>query len=443
MVSHRAEANGYALGAGIGVGAVCAVRGTLTPGAPLDRWGRPVTEAVSPEPVLPEASAADAIAAEPVPTATVILEGLPEVWRVETGALVPAGTLRILSPGDATIVGPGAIRVERLPRAGRGLHAIGSVAAPPAFPRGTFLDGRVRAVIAAAGVPRIALRPAFPVGFATVGDELYDSEAAPQGASTGAPQWPDLLGLAVEETIRGLGLLPVPLGILGDAPAGIETALLRSRGRVDVLVIAGGLGDGVTDRTGEALRRMDAEIAVAGRLFGPGTELVLARVHGFDVLALGGRPLAAALLLDAIVRPALRARLGAPRPAWDWSRISWALDLEAPDLEVADPGAPDPGAPGLDAPGGVPTEGDGRSGSGEARATWRAFPAALGASAGKAPRIRAWESPTVFLPTVPGQTGWALLPPEAAGRGPGRGGPRGRGRKVAHYVPAGPQVAGG
>jgi hypothetical protein len=393
--------NGYALGPDIAVGAVCAVIGTLTPGEPLDRWGRPLVPGLTES--RDEASlvgTSDSASAPMSPTSEPSHSG-GEVWRVETGALLPAGTRLVLPPEDTTIVGSKEIRVDRLPAAGHGLHAIGSLASAPAFPRGTFLDARVRAVLGASGVSMISLRPSFSVGFATVGDELLDP-----GAVTSAAGWPDLLGLALEETIRGLGLLSVPLGITGDSPPAIESVLFGASGRVDVMILVGGLGDGIADRVVETLGRMEAEVAVSGRFFGPGAQLVLARVQGFDVLAVGGRPLSAALLLDAIVRPALLSRLGAPPPTWDWSRIAWPLDLEA-----------SPGPEG-------PVE------------RWQAFPATLTPSPGSAPRIRAWDAPTPFLPILPEQRGWALVPPSEVGADCSAG----RKWGTAHYVPLGPHL---
>jgi len=223
-------------------------------------------------------------------------------------------------------------------------------------------------------------------------------------ASAGAGERRDLVGPWLEEGLLALGVEPVPLGIIGDEPAAIRSALLHLRARkVDVLVLVGGLGCGVNDRTLEGLARFEMGFSLEGVALDGAPGLVLAKSAGLDIVGIGGKPGEAAAGFDLFLRPALLARRGAPRPTWDWSL--W------PPLPLAE----SPAAAGPARGGSLP----------EARA--RVRPAAL--VAGKdGIRVRAWEPETPLEPLSPGQEGWALIeaidPPARA----------------CHYIPGNPLI---
>jgi molybdopterin biosynthesis enzyme len=229
-------------------------------------------------------------------------------------------------------------------------------------------------------VSTIRLRAPFSVGLAAIGDELTDAASS---RDSGCRH--DLLSLALEESVAGLGLEVSPFGIAGDHPDEFSSLLLRARDKkVPVLIVTGGLGDGVTDRTLESVKRLDGDVIFQGRLFGCRAGFCLARAHGIDIVGLCGLPLLAAAQLDLFVVPALLARWGASPRIWDWSQS--LLPCEAP-----------------------PTAG------GKApHASTRVLPALLTRGPSGESRIRAWEAETPFLPISGGQEGWAVLPP----RGP-------------------------
>lgn len=359
--------NGFTLAEGVRAGETLRVLGTLTSQGPLDAEGR--LEPGEPSPASPGAAARGG------------------TWRVETGSLLPPGVRALLPVSAAVLTGSRTIRLppreDEMPPVGYGISSgarteSGALTAPPVFPAGTRLDGRLRALLLARGVSRVRIRPPFAVGIATIGDELTDV-ASPR--ESGCRH--DLLGLAIEESVASLGLAVLPLGIAGDPPDAFSSLLLRARDKkVQVLVVAGGLGDGVTDRTLESVRRLDGDVILHGRLFGSRAGFCLARAHGIDILGLTGLPLLAAAQLDLLVVPALLARWGASARSWDWGQT--LLCCDAP-----------------------PTA------SGEALdSTTRVLPAVLTRGPSGESRIRAWEAETPFLPVSGGQEGWAVFPPE-------------------------------
>jgi molybdopterin molybdotransferase len=353
----RALWNGFALPPGLARGDECAVLGTIAVDRVLDAFGRPPPAGRGPPAV----------------------EGR-SVWRVETGAPVPAGAVSVLPVAGATLVGPDRIRIGDLPAAGDGLAPAGveRCAVPAGFP----LDARLRAFLAGSGVRSVRVRPPFEVGIACVGDEIVDLHDAQTPGGR-----PDLVAPWIESALERIGLIPTPLGILGDEPEALRRALLHVMDRkVDVVILAGGLGEGVTDRLLEALSRFDAHVSMAGVDADGLRGLALSRAARIDIIAIGGRPLEAAAAFDLLVRPALLARRGAAARLWDWTRARFPLEPStAASLK--------------------------RSAAG----SWLVRPAVLDPAPDGGARVRAWEPSAPFLPLAPPQEGWAVIPPERDG----------------------------
>jgi molybdopterin biosynthesis enzyme len=301
------------------------------------------------------------------------------LWRVEAGARLPVEVDRVVPIARATIVGPRRVRFEDLPPAGTGLSASDRVreAGAAAVPRGTFLDARLRAYLGARGVGKVRVVPPFDVAFATVGDELLDPRSP-----LAAGHRHDLTAPWLEESLARLGLKPVPLGILADSPTAVRDAILHARGRkIEVLILAGGFGEGVTDRTRESLARFQVDFVLDGAGVDGASRLVHARAEGIDIVGLGGMPLETAAGFDLFLGPALLARLGAPKGRWDWSLERWPI-------------APDEGPPGSASP--------------AVGCEWQARPAVLVPGSPGERLVRPRQAPP-FLPALPGQEGWAVL----------------------------------
>jgi molybdopterin biosynthesis enzyme len=346
-----ATVNGFAVTSRAAAGDVVAVLGTLTPGRRLGPHGEP--ESVEPDPVA-------------------AAEG---VFRVETGALLPPGCDRVVPTASATIVGAARVRLDCLPpplagtAAGRSLRP--DPGGGPLAAAGELLGERLRATLRGQGVESVAVRPPFTVATGVLGSELCGSSDLRR-----PDRLRDAVGPLLEEGVRALGLRPLPLGVIGDSPDELRDAILHVRERAPVLVLAGGLGDGVTDRTVEGIRCFEAYIGTEQVALDGARHLLHAKTLGIDILAVGGLPLEAACGFDLFVRPALLALLGAPEEVWDWTRTDWAL-----------------------APAGEAVRGSGPAAS----------PACLLRS-GTELRVRLLARSSPYFPRAPGQEGWVILP---------------------------------
>jgi molybdopterin molybdotransferase len=329
-----------------------------------------------------EDGAAEATARIPPPEGG----GAAVLLRVETGDPLPAGVDRVV-PVESTVIaassgsGPPRVRIAPggLPPAGHGVSVSGE---PLEIAAGTRVDARLLSLLLSREVAAVDTFPPERVGILSIGSDLTDvTEARPTG---GAQK--DLTGFWLPFAVEALGHLPVPLGIAGDSLEEGRDALLRARKRkLRFLIAAGGIGDGLRDRTLELLRRTGARVDLEGVAIRPGRRLLAADWEDIKILALGGQPLDAAVAFDLFVRPALLRGIGAPAAAWDWSQRKYPasfLDL------LPTPAATPFGESGL----------------------WTAIAVAGEPRApGWAPLPGSYLSP--FLPGAPGQAGWAVFPP--------------------------------
>ena len=216
-------------------------------------------------------------------------------------------------------------------------------------------------------------------------------------------------GFWLPAAVASLGHLPQTLGIVGDEPKDGRDILLRARRlKLDALILTGGIGSGMGDRTLELLVRTGGQIAFDRVAIQPGGHCLLGETMEMRLLVLGGRPRECAAAFDLIARPALLSALGAAAPYWDWSLRQAPLDTLDPAGCSRDPWSAPP-------PGGVTWDGP------VATALW----AALAVRPGEDRTLSVIDDQEMecgYTPWTPEQTGWAILRgPDAEPSGEGQG----------------------
>jgi hypothetical protein len=278
---------------------------------------------------------------------------------------------------------------------------------------GTLVDARLQAFLLGQGVEKVRVYPRPRAGILLVGDELTDLTTP-----AGEGQQQDLNGFWLGEALADQGLDVVALGVCADAPAEIRRVLLNCRKRqLGLLVTAGGVGEGLEDRLGEALRGLDCHVFFEKLCLEGAPSLLFARVAGMDVLGLSGEPLAAAATYDLFAGPFLLARLGAAPLYWDWRLLRHPAVFAGEAGDRADNAAP-PWRLWAARPVPVPYSLEQAGGAGYAVSCWRP------------------ESP--FSPLAAGATGWALEEAEGGeeqNQGEGQGQAETR-RTAVFYQPA-------
>lgn len=281
---HRPEAahDGYALAA--------ASVAHATPGRPA---------------VLPVAHDVAASAAEPLRLAP------GQAVRVSSGAPVPLDA-DVVVPVGYTDRGTARVEVHRVVPAGHGVRDAGADAraGDVVLGAGVRLGAPQIAIASALGLRRLRVHPRPRVVVLPVGDELVES-----GTPARAGQVHDANGPMLATAARAAGARAHRAVIAPDDRAALREAVEDQLVRADLLIVAGGLGEGPDDTVRDVLGplgevRFDHVAMSPGRQLGFGTVEPEGAGAPVPVFALPGDPVAAILAFEVFVRPALRAIAG-------------------------------------------------------------------------------------------------------------------------------------
>ncbi len=332
--------------------------------------------------------------------------------RVESGGAVPPGADRVLpvewTELRATSDGRGPrvfIPEDALPAPGYGLRPAGGFCVQAAA--GCRIDGRLQASLLAGGIPTVETCTPLRVGILMIGRDLTDLAGAVEASRNEAAEvpaaTPDVTGYWLPGAVRALGHLPEPLGIAGNGLEEGREALLRARQKqLRAVIAAGGLGDGIEDRTAELLVRVGARIHFHGVAIRPGRRFLLADWLDVKLLILGGQPWEAAAAFDLFAAPALLSAAGATEEVWNWLHAACPPDR----ISISGPRSALHERERVDGPTGEPL--------------WSLVPLRPGAESGEGWVAIGAESIDPRLPWTEGQVGWAAIPPEIDGRRDGR-----------------------
>jgi len=210
--------------------------------------------------------------------------GATECIAISTGGAIPQGcdtvALRehcIITPAGIVVTakGPGA----NIRRRGEDFHEGDRIAAT-----GTRLHARNMALLAAAGVTRVAVRPVLRIAILSIGDELI-GEAADSICDANRPM---LTALCAAR-----GHMVTDLGILPDDRAQLAATLAHAAGHHDLILLSGGTSAGDSDHVRDALLDCGGQIVISGVAMRPGKPVSFGHIGRTPVLALPGNPAAA------------------------------------------------------------------------------------------------------------------------------------------------------
>ena len=234
--------------------------------------------------------------------------------RISTGAALPAGADAVV-PQEWTerLDGGACVRLVEVPSdfgPGTFVRAVGSdvPAGAVVVPAGRSLGPGDLALAAAAGHVRLPVRARPQVAILSTGDELHPPGRRPPPG--GVVSTNDLtLSLQVREA-GGLSSVHPPAA---DDRHALEAALRRIREtRPDVLVTSGGISVGPHDLVRPVLEGLGARCLFHGLTLKPGRPAAAFDWDGIVVCALPGNPASTFVTFELLVRPLLRAMVGAP-----------------------------------------------------------------------------------------------------------------------------------
>jgi len=251
-----------------------------------------------------------------------------EAARVMTGAPVPMGSDGVeriefceLSQDGQTVCFKQAETARNIVRRGANARAGDALLGP------CFLEPQDIGILASSGYAEVPAARRPKVGVVSTGDELV----AP-GAELGPASIYDSNGPALSAQILRAGAEPVNYGIAGDSPEALAAVLEKALDNCDIVLLSGGVSMGNFDYVPSTLEALGVKKIFHKIAFRPGKPCFFgvrrsgsvpraASGKGAEpagtapaanlVFGLPGNPMAAFVLFEFLVRPAVAALMGA------------------------------------------------------------------------------------------------------------------------------------
>jgi molybdopterin molybdotransferase len=228
-----------------------------------------------------------------------------EAIRIMTGAPVPDGADAVVivektrSDGDWVDVMSGVKPGENIRQAGENVARNERV-----LEKGTLLRAPEIGLLASLGRTRVSVHQKPSVAVISSGDELVPPDESP-----GPGQIRDSNRFTLTAHLSRLGFQAVDCGNARDREEEIENLFRGAASWSDAIVSTGGVSVGDFDLTKKVLARLGRvdfwKIAIR-----PGKPVAFGFIEGKPVFGLPGNPVSSLVVLDQIVRPALRKMAG-------------------------------------------------------------------------------------------------------------------------------------
>lgn len=235
--------------------------------------------------------------------------GPGEAARIMTGAPVPEGADAVVMMESTRPGGEDRVLVLAGVRPGENVRRAGEVMArgQRALAAGTLLRGAEIGLLASLGRLEVPVHRKPVVGLFSSGDELVPPDREP-----GPGQVRDANRFALAVQLGALGCEAVDFGHAPDREEAIEALFSRAAARCDAVISTGGVSVGDYDLTLRALARVGRiefwQVAIK-----PGKPSAFGHIGARPVFGLPGNPASALVVLDQLVRPALRRMAGCSR----------------------------------------------------------------------------------------------------------------------------------
>jgi len=226
--------------------------------------------------------------------------------RIMTGAPMPVGADTVV-PLELTRASGEWIELLKRPRTGANVRLAGEDIAQGSrfLAAGTILRPGEIGVLASVGFASVPVIPKVRVAVITTGDELVDCAQKP-----GPGQIRDANTHALCAQLQAFGAEPRAFARVPDRREGVEAVLREALATADVILTTGGVSVGDSDFVKPVLEAMGAEPVFWRVAQKPGGPLGFWLLEGKPVFGIPGNPVAAMLMVEEYVRPALRKRMG-------------------------------------------------------------------------------------------------------------------------------------
>jgi len=235
-------------------------------------------------------------------------ESLPpgQAARLFTGAPLPDGADAVVmqedcvfGDGEVTIAGPVETGQHVRPRGNNVCKGAQVLAA------GTRLRPQDIALAAAVGISTLPVIRPLKVAFFSSGDELVEP-----GDDLAPGQIYNSNRYALSALLRGLGCVPLDLGIVEDDFAATRDLLAKAADSADLVISSGGVSVGEEDHIKAAIEAI-GELTLWNIAVKPGKPVAFGRIGDADFLGLPGNPVSTLVTFCMFARPFILTRQGA------------------------------------------------------------------------------------------------------------------------------------
>lgn len=252
-----------------------------------------------------------------------------EAVQIATGAMIPAGTQRIVPVEASTWLDADHVRL-RIP-VDAASHIRGRDddyrSSQHALSAGSRIGFAALGAMASFGLAEVRVARLPRVSIMVTGSELV-----PVGNERTPGRIHDSNGALLRGMLRSEGIAPHSIGPLPDEVGQWRQQLLDACTRSDVVITSGGASAGVADFMPKLLAEL-GEVLVWKVAMRPGMPLLFARIGATLVFGLPGNPVAVVAGFLSLVRPALRALQGAAPPRNTRAQLRQALEKSHDRLE--------------------------------------------------------------------------------------------------------------
>jgi molybdopterin molybdotransferase len=239
-----------------------------------------------------------------------VFEGILEPGtcaRIMTGAMVPHGAEAIV-PVEWTDGGTESVRITRVPERDEHVRVLGSdvAAGEVVLKGGTRLGPRQIGLLAAIGQVHAPVHPHPRVVVLSTGSELVEP-----GTPLGPGQINDGNGPALTTAVNAMGATGIRVGIIGDEPQGVLSAIEDQLIRADMVVTTGGVSVGAYDVVKEVLSTLGT-VEFTKVAMQPGMPQGFGTVgeDKIPIFTLPGNPVSAYVSFELYIRPAIEKMMG-------------------------------------------------------------------------------------------------------------------------------------
>jgi molybdopterin molybdotransferase len=233
--------------------------------------------------------------------------------RISTGGVLPQGSNGVVMMEHTELRGDEVTMYKALAPWGNVLRSGGDVSkGEKVLSKGNFLRAQDVGILIGLGIMSLKVYCQPKVVIISTGDEIVRPEVKPK-----LGQIRDINSYTLEAQVKGIGCVPVRLGIVKDNFSELVEKIDQGLKFCDVVLISGGSSVGFRDITLKAIGSFaNSQILAHGIAIKPGKPNIIARIQGKFVLGLPGHPVSSMISFSLIAQKILEGLMGCKTKPW-------------------------------------------------------------------------------------------------------------------------------